>query len=68
MSCRCRYTHAFLGKLCSHMLDHNKKVQEASCSAFATLVEAGAHKMSPFVAPILDTICAAFEKYVPPIV
>lgn len=60
------YTHALLGKLCAHILDHNKKVQESACSCFASLAEYAGPKLAQFAGPILDTLNAAFSKYVRP--
>jgi transportin-1 len=45
------------------LLDNNKKVQEAGCSAFATLEEEAGAELEPFLAPILQTLVFAFSKY-----
>jgi transportin-1 len=50
---------AFLQKL----LDTNKRVQEAACSAFATLEEVAGSLLVPYLGPILDTISKAFNIY-----
>jgi transportin-1 len=44
-------------------LDGNKRVQEAGCSAFATLEEEAADKLAPFLDPILRNLTFAFQKY-----
>lgn len=45
------------------MLDPNKKVQEAACSAFATLEEEACMELIPYLPVILETLVAAFGKY-----
>jgi transportin-1 len=44
-------------------LDPNKRVQEAACSAFATLEEEACLELVPFLPLILETLVAAFKKY-----
>lgn len=47
-----------------HMaLDNNKRVQEAGCSAFATLEEEAGSSLSPYLEPVLKNLVFAFEKY-----
>ncbi|WVN86972.1 uncharacterized protein L203_102147 [Cryptococcus depauperatus CBS 7841] len=47
-----------------HMvLDHNKRVQEAGCSAFATLEEEAGIEMAPYLEPVLRNLTFAFNKY-----
>ncbi|WVQ79461.1 hypothetical protein IAT38_001560 [Cryptococcus sp. DSM 104549] len=47
-----------------HMvLDGNKKVQEAGCSAFATFEEEAGPDMAPFLEPVLRNLVFAFKKY-----
>eukprot|EP00937_MAST-01D_sp_MAST-1D-sp2_P003272 g3272.t1 len=43
--------------------DRNKKVQEAACSAFATLTEVAGPELCPFLVPILQVLVAAFREY-----
>lgn len=45
------------------VLDHNKRVQEAGCSAFATLEEEAGTEMAPFLEPVLRNLTYAFSKY-----
>ncbi|WWC73445.1 uncharacterized protein I206_107415 [Kwoniella pini CBS 10737] len=45
------------------VLDGNKRVQEAGCSAFATLEEEAGTEMAPFLEPILRNLTFAFSKY-----
>jgi hypothetical protein len=45
------------------VLDRNKRVQEAGCSAFATLEEEAAQELVPFLEPILRNLTFAFNKY-----
>lgn len=53
----------FLFKLLERLLDTNKKVQEAACSAFATLEEEAGALLSPYLEVIVRTLIAAFRKY-----
>ena len=45
------------------VLDKNKRVQEAGCSAFATLEEEAGTIMTPYLGPVLTGLVSAFEKY-----
>ena len=45
------------------ILDPNKRVQEAGCSAFATLEEEAGTALEPYMQPILQSLVAAFHKY-----
>lgn len=45
------------------VLDNNKRVQEAGCSAFATLEEEAGPDLAPYLEPVLKTLVFAFEKY-----
>ncbi|PWN46719.1 ARM repeat-containing protein [Violaceomyces palustris] len=45
------------------VLDNNKRVQEAGCSAFATLEEEAGRSLEPFLEPVLKTLVFAFDKY-----
>ena len=49
--------------LLRRVLDKNKKVQEAACSAFAVVVEEAQHDILPFLVPILQNLMFAFRKY-----
>ncbi|KXS22101.1 ARM repeat-containing protein [Gonapodya prolifera JEL478] len=50
-------------ELLKMMLDNNKRVQEAGCSAFATLEEEGGGDLAPYLPHILQTFYTAFGKY-----
>lgn len=43
--------------------DKNKRVQEAGCSAFATLEEEAGKELEPFLKPIIGHLVLAFNKY-----
>ncbi|KAH9809912.1 armadillo-type protein [Melampsora americana] len=45
------------------VLDGNKRVQEAGCSAFATLEEEAGDELEPYLHPILTSLVMAFRKY-----
>lgn len=45
------------------VLDNNKRVQEAGCSAFATLEEEALEELVPYLHPILYNLTSAFQKY-----
>ena len=45
------------------VLDSNKRVQEAACSAFATLEEEACTELVPYLGFILETLVFAFGKY-----
>jgi len=45
------------------ILDANKRVQEAACSAFATLEEEACTELVPYLDFILETLVFAFNKY-----
>src|ERR1700744_1738715 len=45
------------------VLDNNKRVQEAGCSAFATLEEEAGSSLIPYLDPILRNLVYAFDKY-----
>ncbi|KAJ7531194.1 hypothetical protein O6H91_14G035800 [Diphasiastrum complanatum] len=49
--------------LLARILDSNKRVQEAACSAFATLEEEAAEELAPRLEPILRHLMFAFGKY-----
>jgi len=52
-----------MSELLKRILDANKKVQEAACSAFATLEEEACVQMVPYLKQILETLVLAFRKY-----
>jgi transportin-1 len=52
-----------LTQLLTHMLDKNKRVQEASCSAFATLEEEARQKLVSFLPDILGKLIQAYKVY-----
>jgi transportin-1 len=43
--------------------DNNKKVQEAGCSAFATLEEQAGTLLIPYLKPILQHLRVGFERF-----
>lgn len=45
------------------VLDKNKRVQEAACSAFATLEEEATVELIPYLEPILINLTTAFNMY-----
>lgn len=45
------------------VLDNNKRVQEAGCSAFATFEEDAGLELVPFLEPVLRNLVLAFDKY-----
>ncbi|KAG8501956.1 hypothetical protein CXB51_000207 [Gossypium anomalum] len=49
--------------LLRRILDTNKRVQEAACSAFATLEEEAAEELAPRLEVILQHLMCAFGKY-----
>jgi len=44
-------------------LDRNKRVQEAACSALATLTESALHQLAPHLDDIVQTLVNAFRLY-----
>jgi transportin-1 len=58
-----KYFQPLLFALLERILDNNKKVQEAACSAFATLEEEAQGSLVPYLEPILHTLVTAFGKY-----
>ena len=50
-------------QLLKRVLDANKRVQEAACSAFATLEEEACTELVPYLGFILETLVFAFSKY-----
>ena len=52
-----------MGELLKRVIDTNKRVQEAACSAFATLEEEARLRLVPYLSPILSNLMFAFQKY-----
>lgn len=52
-----------LQQLLQRVLDKNKRVQEAACSAFATLEEQARWQLVPFLSDIVQTLSKAFQYY-----
>uniref|UniRef100_A0A8C1HQU7 Transportin-1 n=1 Tax=Cyprinus carpio carpio TaxID=630221 RepID=A0A8C1HQU7_CYPCA len=57
------YLKPLMTELLKRILDSNKRVQEAACSAFATLEEEACTELVPYLSFILDTLVFAFSKY-----
>uniref|UniRef100_A0A915KY87 Transportin-1 n=1 Tax=Romanomermis culicivorax TaxID=13658 RepID=A0A915KY87_ROMCU len=57
------YFQPLLQELLKRILDHNKRVQEAACSSFATFEEEACMELVPYLHIILETLVAAFSKY-----
>ncbi|KAI9501562.1 hypothetical protein GGI25_004044 [Coemansia spiralis] len=57
------YFEPLLGGLLETMMDNNKRVQEAACSAFATIEEDAGLYMVPYIQPVLETLVRAFALY-----
>lgn len=47
----------------ARILDKNKRVQEAACSAFATFEEEACYELVPYLPTILETLIEAFKRY-----
>ena len=58
-----QYLRPLMNELLSRILDTNKRVQEAACSAFATLEEEACTELVPYLEFILKTLVFAFSKY-----
>lgn len=56
-------TDMLVWQLLKRVLDANKRVQEAACSAFATLEEEACTELVPYLGFILETLVFAFGKY-----
>jgi len=52
-----------LQALLQRCLDKNKRVQEAACSAFATLEEEARGQLGPYLEDIITTLARAFQYY-----
>lgn len=57
------YLKPLMTELLKRILDGNKRVQEAACSAFATLEEEACTELVPYLGFILETLVFAFTKY-----
>ncbi|XP_021941357.1 transportin-1 isoform X2 [Zootermopsis nevadensis] len=57
------YLKPLMTELLKRVLDGNKRVQEAACSAFATLEEEACTELVPYLGFILETLVFAFSKY-----
>ncbi|XP_058802239.1 transportin-1 isoform X2 [Phymastichus coffea] len=57
------YLKPLMTELLKRILDGNKRVQEAACSAFATLEEEACTELVPYLGFILETLVFAFGKY-----
>ncbi|KAL2313475.1 Importin subunit beta-2 [Schizosaccharomyces pombe] len=60
---RQKYFVPLLQGLLRMVVDNNKKVQEAGCSAFAILEEQAGPSLVPYLEPILTNLAFAFQKY-----
>lgn len=58
-----KYLKPLMTDLLKRILDTSKKVQEAACSAFATLEEEACTELVPYLGYILNTLVFAFTKY-----
>lgn len=58
-----QYLKPLMEELLKRILDTNKRVQEAACSAFATLEEEACTELVPYLGFILKTLVFAFSKY-----
>jgi len=58
-----QFLKPLMSELLKRILDPNKRVQEAACSAFATLEEEACTELVPYLGFILDTLVFAFNKY-----
>lgn len=57
------YFKPLLAALLQKIIDSNKRVQEAACSAFATLEEVAHMRLVPYLPHILKTFQGAFDIY-----
>ncbi|CAI8013786.1 Transportin-1 [Geodia barretti] len=58
-----QFLKRLMSELLQRVLDSNKRVQEAACSAFATLEEEACTELVPYLAEILQVLMSAFSKY-----
>jgi len=61
--CREPILRSVLSALLQRVLDKNKRVQEAACSAFATLEEEARIQLVPYLSDITETLVRAFQYY-----
>ncbi|CAI4228571.1 unnamed protein product [Auanema sp. JU1783] len=57
------FFYPLLNGLLQRILDNNKKVQEAACSAFAVFEEEGGDFLIPYLPEIITTLVKAFSIY-----
>ncbi|KAL0083614.1 armadillo-type protein [Phycomyces blakesleeanus] len=57
------YFEPLVQVLLQRILDNNKRVQDAACSAFLRLEEEALEDLVPYLEPILGTLSSAFRKY-----
>ncbi|KAJ1986624.1 hypothetical protein H4R33_003253 [Dimargaris cristalligena] len=60
---KAKYFIPMLDGLSRMILDNNKRVQEAACSAFATIEEEAGAELAPYLDPIIQCLVQAFTKY-----
>ncbi|KMY97903.1 transportin-1 isoform X1 [Drosophila simulans] len=58
-----QYLKPLIEELLKCILDSNKRVQEAACSAFATLEEEASPQLVPYLENMLKTFVLALSKY-----
>lgn len=58
-----KYLQSVTEALLKQVLDRNKKVQEAACSAFATLEEEACELIVPYLPIIVETLSEALNRY-----
>ncbi len=58
-----KYFKPLMIELLRRVLDKNKRVQEAACSAFATLEEEAQERLVKYLSPILQNLMFAFSTY-----
>ena len=59
----CSFDVFYCLQLLKRILDPNKRVQEAACSAFATLEEEACTELVPYLGEILQVLMTAFKRY-----
>ena len=58
-----QFFHPLMEGLLRTVYDNNKKVQEAGCSAFATLEEQAGPLLIPYLKPILEHLRVGFDRF-----
>lgn len=58
-----KYFKPLMIELLRRVLDRNKRVQEAACSAFATLEEEAQDRLVKYLGPVLQNLMYAFSTY-----